>query len=159
MGKEKIKDISGLKAAIKKARAGKKRIVFTNGCFDIIHKGHVQLLAQAKEKGDLLIVAVNSDNSVRRIKGEERPLTKEGDRLQVLAAMEMVDYVLLFSGETPANVIREISPDILVKGGDWEEKDIVGADFVKSKGGRVYSLPYLKGYSTSSLITKIRKAE
>lgn len=157
MGKEKIKDISGLKVAINKARHDKKRIVFTNGCFDIIHKGHIHLLTQAKEKGDLLIVAVNSDSSVRRIKGQKRPLTKEGDRIQVLAALEMVDNVVLFDEETPSAIIQEVSPDILVKGGDWKEEEIVGADFVKSKGGEVYSLPYLKGYSTSSLITKIQK--
>ncbi|NQT47046.1 MAG: D-glycero-beta-D-manno-heptose 1-phosphate adenylyltransferase [Candidatus Omnitrophica bacterium] len=157
MGKEKIKDISGLKVAIKKARLDKKRIVFTNGCFDILHKGHIQLLTQAKEKGDLLIVAVNSDSSIRRIKGRKRPLTKEGDRTEVLAALEMVDNVVLFNEETPAAIIREVSPDILVKGGDWKEEEIVGADFVKSKGGEVYSLPYLKGYSTSSLITKIQE--
>ena len=132
-----------------------KRIVFTNGCFDILHAGHVSYLGKAKELGDVLVVGVNSDASVRRIKGPERPINSEGDRLKIVSALEAVDYVTLFSEETPFNLICEIRPDVLVKGADWKKNEIVGGKEVESWGGKVKQIPLVPGRSTTALVEKI----
>lgn len=137
-------------------RAG-KRIVFTNGCFDILHYGHLKLLSDAKAFGDVLVVGLNSDASIRMIKGRSRPVRGQGERAAMLAGLAAVDYVALFRGATPRLLIEAISPHVLVKGGDWHAGRIVGARFVESRGGKVVVIPLAKGYSTTSLIEKIRK--
>jgi rfaE bifunctional protein nucleotidyltransferase chain/domain len=141
---------------LEKARAKGKRTVFTNGCFDILHPGHVSYLERAAGMGDLLVIGLNSDSSVKAIKGKDRPLNNERDRAYVLSALSFVDYITLFGENTPDKLIRMIRPDVLVKGGDWKIGDIVGGSFVKSYGGRVARIPFLKGYSTTSLIKKMR---
>jgi len=133
-----------------------KRIVFTNGCFDLIHPGHVRYLRAAKRLGDVLVVALNSDASVRRLKGPSRPLVPERDRCEVMAALEMVDYVTIFDEDTPYELIKQLQPDVLVKGGDWKPDDIVGADVVRARGGVVRSLRFAPGYSTTRLVDRIR---
>jgi len=156
--KSKIKNSRQLKQISSKLRKQKKKIVFTNGCFDLLHLGHIKYLEDAKKRGDVLVVAVNSDASVRRIKGEKRPLVNQNDRLKIIAALASVDYVLLFNEDTPLEVIRQIKPHILVKGADWKNKSIIGSDFVKSYGGRVCTIKFIKNHSTTSLIKKIVKA-
>ena len=136
-----------------------KKIVFTNGCFDIIHAGHIQYLKEAKALGDILIVGVNSDASVKRLKGNSRPINFENDRLIVLDALKPVDYVILFDEDTPFNLIKMIIPDILVKGGDWKIEDIVGYDIVTQNGGEVKSLSFKNGISTTEIIKRIKKDE
>ncbi len=138
-------------------RAAGKKIVFTNGCFDIIHTGHTRYLAKAKSLGDILIVAVNSDASVRMIKGDKRPINSEADRMETLAALEVVDFVTIFNEPDPYRVISEIKPDVLVKGGDWPIEKIIGRDIVEARGGRVVNVPYLDGASTTGIIEKIVK--
>lgn len=133
-----------------------EKIVFTNGCFDIIHPGHVDLLKRAKSLGTKLVVGINSDESVRAIKGAPRPFLNENDRKEILLGLESVDEVRVFSDSTPENLIKEIKPQVLVKGGDWKENEIVGADFVRSNGGEVHSLPLKNGYSSSSIVEKIQ---
>jgi rfaE bifunctional protein nucleotidyltransferase chain/domain len=130
-------------------------IVFTNGCFDIIHRGHVEYLAQAASLGNRLIVAVNTDASVQRLKGPNRPVNDEHTRAEILAAFGFVDAVILFSDETPLSLITAIKPNVLVKGGDYTPDTIVGADVVKANGGRVEVIPFVQGFSTTSLINKI----
>ena len=137
-------------------RQRRKRIVFTNGCFDILHPGHIKYLKSARSFGDLLVIGLNSDRSVKLIKGRSRPLNKEADRALILASLYFVDYVTIFNESTPQKLIKKLKPDILVKGGDWSVKNIVGADFVKSRGGRIVSIPFIEGYSTTSLIKKAR---
>ena len=132
-----------------------KKIVFTNGCFDILHPGHVTYLAAARALGDILVVGVNSDTSVRRLKGEKRPIMVEDARAQLLAALASVDYVTIFAEDDPYQLIRELEPDILVKGGDWNTNTIVGRDLVEARGGRVYSLPFIDEYSTTSIVEEI----
>lgn len=132
-------------------------LVFTNGCFDIIHRGHVEYLNQAKSLGKYLLVGLNSDESVRKIKGEGRPINIEADRAYVLSNLKCVDAVIVFNEDTPYNLIKAVRPDILVKGGDWKEDKIVGSDVVKNYGGKVYSLKYIDSYSTSNIIDKIKK--
>ncbi len=139
-------------AALKKRG---ERIVFTNGCFDLIHYGHVQYLQRARSKGGVLIVGLNTDASVRRLKGPQRPLVKLQERAAVLAALECVSFVTAFAEDTPQRLIEEIAPDVLVKGGDWKNKTIVGADAVRARGGTVTTIPYVPGRSTSELIEKI----
>ncbi len=131
--------------------------MFTNGCFDILHYGHVKYLEDARHKGDCLIVALNSDSSLRRIKGKKRPIVKENDRSRVLAGLESVDYVVIFNQDTPLKTIKYLKPDIIVKGADWGLKDIVGRDEVFKYGGRTAVIKFLKGYSTTKLINKIAK--
>ncbi|MCI0618705.1 D-glycero-beta-D-manno-heptose 1-phosphate adenylyltransferase [bacterium] len=131
------------------------RIVFTNGVFDLLHPGHIQYLDTASKLGTHLIVAMNADESVRRIKGPLRPVMKLEERLEVLAALECVRFVTWFDEDTPAEIIRLVKPDVLVKGGDWQTESIVGKDFVESYGGRVLSLPFVSGYSTTSILEKI----
>jgi len=130
-------------------------IVFTNGCFDILHPGHIGLLQKARALGSKLVVGINSDGSVRRIKGPERPLFTASERSQVLLALECVDEVRVFDESTPERLIKEIVPDVLVKGGDWKEDEIVGADFVKANGGKVITIPFVEGYSTSLILERL----
>ncbi|MFA5004697.1 MAG: D-glycero-beta-D-manno-heptose 1-phosphate adenylyltransferase [Candidatus Omnitrophota bacterium] len=137
-------------------RAGKK-IVFTNGCFDILHYGHVKYLQDAKAKGDYLVVAVNSDTSVKKIKGDYRPLVGELDRMRTLAALACVDFIVLFNQPDPLKVIEALKPDYLIKGSDWSSKNIIGADFVKARGGKVLTVKLVPGRSTTALIKKIVK--
>ncbi|MFC1624288.1 D-glycero-beta-D-manno-heptose 1-phosphate adenylyltransferase [Candidatus Omnitrophota bacterium] len=153
---KRIKTISELKKVLKNLRAEGRRVVFTNGCFDILHAGHVSYLERAKSLADILIVGLNSDTSVRRLKGSKKPLVKEIDRAKVLLALRAVDFVVIFSSLTPFNLIKAVKPDVLAKGGDWKVKDIVGGQFVRSYGGTVKSLPYVKGFSTKGLIRKIK---
>jgi D-sedoheptulose 7-phosphate isomerase len=134
-------------------------IVFTNGCFDILHRGHVDLLQRARALGTKLIVGINSDNSVRRIKGAGRPVQNEEDRKAVLLGLKSVDEVVIFDELTPENLIQTVRPDILVKGGDWKVEEIIGADFVEASGGRVVSLPLLGGYSSSSILENLKPTE
>lgn len=133
-----------------------KRIVFTNGCFDILHRGHVTYLAEARKLGDLLVVGVNADASVKRLKGPERPINKEDDRQYVLSQLKSVDFVEIFHEDTPLNLILKVKPKILVKGGDWKIDQIVGAKEVLADGGDVFSLNFVDGYSTTSIIHKIQ---
>ena len=135
----------------------KKKIVFTNGCFDLLHAGHVSLLAKARDLGDVLIVGVNSDESVRRLKGEGRPINVIEDRTLMLASLLFVDAVVVFDEDTPENLIKKVKPDVLVKGADYQESEIVGAEFVKSYGGEVVRIPLVEGLSTSQLIEKIKR--
>jgi len=142
--------------AIAKHRQRKERVVFTNGCFDILHVGHSRYLAQARELGDALVVGVNSDRSVRGLKGETRPIVPEDERKEMLLALKAVDYVCIFDEDTPLNLIKEIQPDILVKGGDWPVEKIVGHEFVLQRGGKVLSLPYVEGASTTDIVNRIQ---
>lgn len=132
-----------------------KQIVFTNGCFDLLHVGHVRYLKEAKKQGDILIVGVNTDASVKRLKGPQRPIQIEQDRVEILAALECVDFVTLFDEDTPLNLIKELKPQVLVKGGDWKPEQIVGSDLVLASGGRVLSLNFVEGRSTTNLIKQI----
>jgi rfaE bifunctional protein nucleotidyltransferase chain/domain len=141
-----------LKKNVERLRTDGKKIVFTNGCFDIIHVGHVRYLKEAKSLGDILIVALNSDRSVSALK-PERPINPQEHRAEVLAALEVVDYVTLFDEETPYDLIKLLNPDVLVKGGDWKKEDIVGSDVAK----QTFSLPFVEGVSTSAIIEKIKK--
>jgi len=134
-----------------------KKIVFTNGCFDIIHPGHTFYLKKAKEYGDILIIGLNSDESVNRLKGAERPLNNAEDRAEVLLSLKPVDYVVVFTDDTPLELIKRVKPDVLVKGGDYKKEDIVGADFVENRGGEVVVIPFVEGKSTSALVEKIKK--
>ncbi|NOX36568.1 MAG: D-glycero-beta-D-manno-heptose 1-phosphate adenylyltransferase [Calditrichaeota bacterium] len=145
-----------LKTMRERWRAEKKTVVFTNGCFDLLHRGHVEYLARARELGDVLIVALNSDDSVRRLKGAERPILPQDDRAMILAALQMVDAVTLFEQDTPYELIREIVPDILVKGGDYKPDQVVGKDIVENAGGRVEIVPLVAGKSTSEVIERIQ---
>lgn len=153
----KITTTKGLEQKCNIWHAMGKRIVFTNGCFDILHHGHIDLLANAANYGDILIVGVNTDASVKRLKGDSRPVNHEQDRAFQLAALMHVDAVCLFDEDTPINLIEMVKPDVLVKGGDYNPDTIVGADFVKANGGRVEIVPFVTGYSTSSTIEQIKK--
>ena len=128
------------------------KIVFTNGCFDILHRGHIEYLSQARDKGTILVIGLNSDASVKRIKGEGRPVQDEGSRALVLASLRFVDAVILFDEDTPLDLINFVEPDVLVKGGDYTEETIVGAKEVKARGGEVVVIPLVEGYSTSSIL-------
>jgi len=142
----------------KKIKEENKKLVFTNGVFDIIHRGHVDYLLRAKALGDYLVVALNSDASVKRLKGETRPINKLEDRAFVLFNLKPVDFVISFEEDTPYNVLSKIIPDVLVKGGDWRIDQIVGRDIVEANGGKVYSLPYLENFSTTAIINKMKNS-
>lgn len=133
-----------------------QKIVFTNGCFDVLHFGHVHYLLQAKELGDVLVVGLNSDNSVRRLKGPSRPINGEKERAFVLAALTCVDYVVVFEEDTPKELIETVRPDVLVKGGDYALDQIVGADFVTRNGGSVTTLPFVEGFSSTRIIEQLK---
>lgn len=151
-----VLDRTGLEAFVGAARAAGRRIVFTNGVFDILHPGHLRYLQAARRHGDLLIVGLNSDASVRRNKGPTRPINPEGERAELLAALDCVDAVSVFDDETPADIIRGVQPDVLVKGADWPADQIVGRDTVEARGGRVILEPVEPGYSTTGLIEKAK---
>ena len=131
------------------------QVVFTNGCFDILHRGHIHLLNSAKEFGDILVIGLNTDDSVRLLKGKNRPVKDELTRAEILASLSVVDYVILFKEETPIELIEQLRPDVLVKGGDYKTEEIVGYDIISSYGGKVCTVPFLEGFSSSSLIDKI----
>ena len=154
--RRKIKDLSSMKEEIDRLKGLGKKIVFTNGCFDILHPGHTRYLWAARQLGDYLVVAVNSDRSVREIKGEGRPVTCQHDRTEVLAALSFVDGIIVFDEDNPLKVIRHLMPDVLVKGGDWPEDKIIGADVVKGAGGEVKRIPFESGYSTTGIIEKVK---
>jgi len=159
MMSEKIKSRREIVRLVKSLKDKGKTIVFTNGCFDILHKGHIFYLKKAKDYGDVLVVGLNTDSSIRKIKGDSRPINNQRDRAYVLAAVEYVDFITFFSQTTPLNLIKEIKPDVLVKGGDWKAEEIVGGSFVRRYGGKVISLPYIGNYSTSKLICRIKRIE
>jgi rfaE bifunctional protein nucleotidyltransferase chain/domain len=153
--RKKIQKIESLLKIRKRLRADKKKVVFTNGCFDLLHSGHIHLFRKAKKLGDILVVAVNDDASVRKNKGPLRPIFPLRERLEILEAIEDIDYLTSFSEETPQKVISLILPDVLVKGGDWSLNQVVGRKEVEQAGGRVVIVPYLKGRSTSEIIDKV----
>ena len=155
----KLKNLEELTVIATDARSTGKNVVFTNGCFDLLHRGHVHVLREAKACGDLLITGINSDKSVKQIKGPARPVLPESDRSELLAALEMVDYVVLFDEPDPYQVISAIRPDVLVKGGDWSGAKIVGADLEEEAGGRVVVIPYIKGFSTTEIIERIKNLD
>ncbi len=136
-----------------------KRIVFTNGCFDLLHPGHLHTLIQAKALGDVLVVAINSDASVKRLKGDQRPILNQEERAVMLSALAVVDYVTMFAEDTPLEVIRLLLPDVLVKGGDWGVDAVVGRDVVEAHGGQVVLIPYQAGFSTTDIIERIMAAQ
>jgi rfaE bifunctional protein nucleotidyltransferase chain/domain len=150
-----VAKLSDLLPKVFKLKKKGKRIVFTNGCFDLLHLGHVKYLAHAKALGDVLVVAVNSDKSVEQIKGPSRPIIPECTRAGMVAALKPVDHVFIFDDPDPYEIIKKINPDVLVKGGDWTEDTVIGANWVKSMGGKVEIIPYFNGFSTSSIIARI----
>ena len=154
---DKIHSSEYLVELLEKERKKNNVIGFTNGCFDILHVGHVQYLEQARSFCDLLVVGVNSDFSVKRLKGDTRPVNSEDARMKVLAALESVAYVTLFEEDTPLDLIKKLSPSIIFKGGDWNEGDVVGGDFVRSIGGSVKIISYVDGFSTTNIIKKIER--
>lgn len=154
---KKILNCDELKEVLKQWKYEQKKIVFTNGCFDLIHRGHIDYLAKSADLGEVLIIGLNSDNSVKRIKGQNRPIIDEYSRALLLASLEFVSAVVLFDEDTPYDLVSTIKPDVLVKGSDYKAEDIVGNDVVKSKGGQVVTLSYLPGFSTSSIVQKIRQ--
>jgi D-beta-D-heptose 7-phosphate kinase/D-beta-D-heptose 1-phosphate adenosyltransferase len=147
--------ITSLEKSCREIRLKDKKIVFTNGCFDILHPGLIHILSKAKSLGDILVVGLNSDLSVKKLKGDKRPLVSEDDRSRVLLSLRFVDYVIIFNELTPLKVIKKIKPDYLVKGGDYNENDIVGSDFVKASGGQVEIIKFLDGYSSSNYIDNL----
>jgi len=155
MPKSKVKSSETLRKIRAQLRRDGKRVVFTNGCFDLIHGGHIRLFRKAKSLGDVLIVALNTDASVRKIKGPQRPVFPLRERFEVLAAIEDIDFLASFSQETPQKIIAALLPDVLVKGGDWRPDQVVGREEVEAAGGKVVIVPYLKGRSSTAIIKKI----
>lgn len=154
---ERVLSTNTLELTIQEYKKQNKKIVFTNGCFDLLHIGHVTYLEEAKKLGDVLVVGINTDASVKKLKGPNRPIQNENDRCAILAALKSVDHTVLFGEETPLNLIKAVKPDVLVKGGDWKIDQIVGSDFVMSYGGQVKSLNFVNGKSTTSIIEKSQK--
>jgi len=153
--KKKIFDKNSLNLIIAQWKSRGEKIVFTNGCFDILHQGHIDYLAKAKSLGDKLVIGVNSDNSVKNLKGSIRPIQDEQSRLLLIAALEITDAVTLFCEQTPFRLISEIKPNVLVKGSDYDISQIIGADIVTASGGNVVTIPFLEGFSSSNIINKI----
>ena len=153
----KILERNALKNELEELRKKGKKIAFTNGCFDILHVGHVRYLREAKKTADVLVLALNSDSSVRSIKGEKRPILNENERAEILAALEFVDFITIFEELTPLELIVCLQPDILIKGGDWPEEKIIGREEVKKWGGRVAIIPEIEGKSTTNIVDKIKK--
>lgn len=158
MGLDKIMSRDALAGVMRARQERGDRIVFTNGCFDILHPGHVTYLAAARTLGDALVVGLNSDASVRRLKGPKRPVLDERERATVLSHLEMIDFVCIFDEDTPYELISTLQPDVLVKGGDWDVSGIVGRDIVEARGGRVLSIPFVEGKSTTGIIERILEA-
>jgi D-beta-D-heptose 7-phosphate kinase/D-beta-D-heptose 1-phosphate adenosyltransferase len=151
----KIYSVSLLVPLLADLRRQGRRIVFTNGCFDLLHPGHIHTLTQAKALGDVLVVGINSDASVKRLKGSQRPILNENERALLLAALEAVDYVTLFAEDTPLELIRLLRPQVLVKGGDWNLEHVVGKEIVEAEGGEVVLIPYQPGFSSTGLIERV----
>ena len=149
----KIKSLKGLESIISRLKSKGKKIVFTNGCFDILHLGHLKIINEAKRKGDVLIIGLNSDSSIKKIKGSKRPILTQSSRAKLLANMIGVDYVVIFNEATPYNLIKRIKPDVLVKGGDWKKDKIVGNELVK----KIYRVKLCLGHSTTGIINKIKR--
>ncbi len=156
---DKIKKLDELITIIEAEKALNHKVVFTNGCFDILHSGHVLYLEEASQQGDLLVLGLNSDQSVKRLKGESRPVNNQEDRAIVLSAISSIDYIVIFEEDTPFSLIEKIKPNVLVKGGDWTIDQIVGSDIVLSNGGSVKSLSFKEGKSTTSIIRKVVQNE
>ena len=154
--KAKIMDSATARAAVIAWQQNGERVVFTNGCFDIMHYGHLHYLAQARDLGDHLVIGLNSAGSVSRLKGPHRPINDEITRQMLLASLDFVDVVVSFEEDTPLKLIQTLLPDVLVKGGDWKPADIIGADIIAANGGEIKSLPYIEGYSTTAIEEKIR---
>jgi len=154
----KIKKLDELINLRKKWKQEGKKVVFTNGCFDILHLGHIKLFKFAKSLGDILIVGVNSDSSIKKIKGSKKPIFPLSERLEVLEAIEYIDYLTVFEDETPKRLISLLLPDVLIKGGDWKPEQVVGKEEVERAGGRVIIFPYIEGYSSSNIIERILKS-
>ena len=155
---EKILELTDLKKIRLELKKRGKKVVFTNGCFDLLHSGHIHIFREAKKQGNILIVAVNDDASVRNIKGSSRPIFSLDERLEILMALEEIDYLVSFSEETPQKIIASLLPDVLVKGGDWRIDEVVGRKEVEEAGGKVVIIPYLRGYSSSEIINRIIKS-
>ena len=153
--KNKLLSGTDLETKLSEWRSARKTVVFTNGCFDILHRGHVEYLAQASDLGDKLIVGLNTDASVKRLKGESRPVNDEQSRALLLSALQFVDAVVLFDDDTPYGLIKQVQPDILVKGNDYKPEEIVGYDIVTAKGGKVLTIDLVNGFSTTNIINKI----
>lgn len=153
LSRDKVLSWAGLKKALAREKSRKRKVVFTNGCFDLIHVGHLKVFQRCKDQGDVLVVGLNSDASVRRLKGPKRPLITQKERAQLLAGFEVIDYVTIFNEDTPQRLIEMVKPDVLVKGGDWKSSQIVGREVAK----KIYRVPLIKGHSTSLLIDKIVK--
>ena len=152
----KIFNLQNLMKKIEKWRSENKKIVFTNGCFDLIHLGHIEILARSSDFGDKLIIGVNSDLSIKKLKGKNRPIIEESSRIKQLSALEFVDAVVLFDEDTPLKLIETIKPDVITKGGDYTAKNIVGNEVVSQKNGEVIIIPLTRGYSTTSILNKIK---
>ena len=155
--KDKILTLDALLAKVKEWKQAGDKIVFTNGCFDLIHLGHVDYLEKASSKGDRMVLGLNTDSSVRRLKGDARPVTDEYSRARVLASLQFIDAVILFDEDTPYELIRAVLPDILVKGNDYLAENIVGADIVMNNGGKVETVELVEGYSTTNIISRIKE--
>ena len=153
---DKIISLQALKSRVKNWKSGNEKIVFTNGCFDILHKGHLEVLAKTADLGNRLIIGLNSDSSIKNLKGGNRPIVDENSRAILLAALSFVDAVVLFSEQTPLNLIAEIKPDILAKGGDYKITEIVGHEVVQQNGGEVITIPLIEGFSSTNIIDKIQ---
>jgi len=155
--RNKLRTWEEITTIIQDLKADNKKIVFTNGCFDVIHAGHVKYLSEARDLGDVLILGLNSDLSVKRLKGNSRPINSEEDRSIVLSALTSISYIIIFEDDTPYKLIKHIKPNILVKGGDWKPEDIVGSDIVSSYNGEVRNLSYINGKSSTDIINKIKE--
>ena len=156
-GESKLKTLDELKRTVAELKLEGKKIVFTNGCFDLIHVGHTRLLQQAKEQGDVLILGLNTDTSVRRLKGHTRPIISQNERAEILSSLNTVDYLIFFEEDTPLNLITDLKPDVLVKGGDYAKESVVGKDIVEANGGEVVIIPLVEGKSTTKILEKIKK--
>lgn len=154
---DKIVSSGTLRSRLLETGTKDRTIVFTNGCFDLLHPGHIHVLAAAREEGDILVVGLNSDASVRLLKGKDRPVMDQQSRAILLASLSMVDFVVIFEEETPLELIRQVAPDVLVKGGDYTIDEIVGSGFVNDRGGRTVTVPLLEGFSSTSLIDKTKR--
>jgi len=154
--KDKIKTLDELQPIVLQAKSSRRLVVFTNGCFDILHSGHAKLLEQCRQAGDVLIVGLNSDASVRKLKGPARPINAQEQRAEVVAALEAVDYVVIFDEIDPLQVISRLVPDVLIKGGDWTPDTIIGRDIVEAAGGSVFAIPLMDGVSTTGIVNRMR---
>ena len=158
MNHKKIRNIKAIKSIVARLKARRKKVVFTNGCFDILHVGHIRYLRKAKKLGDILVVGLNTDRSVKEIKGAKRPIVHQKDRAEVLAALEFVDYVVLFDEPDPFSLIEKVKPTILVKGADWPKGEIIARAVVEKAGGRVVRIPLVPGASSTGVIERIIQA-